>query len=466
VSALSFTLLLRLADGYRPALCGPEAWIDWRHAASLVPQSPYGEPGDEPPYKRYPADRQYFAPQVREVLFPTRHVPEDCGRWLRRPVGSAILLGSGTEAELELSIDLLEIVRVRITPHIAFGIAHVSVTGEPTPEQMLTCARVLSTRYRPSEREEPYFATAAGSTLSVLGGTAPLSSLTAELFGSAHDTVALRAYLFCAVQMPIEQGDEQRAAWRRALRWAAQRRTEQGDEQRAAWRRALAQGYALERAQETIARDPERDKRRTERLGPHELTLFGRSAAVTYREEPPSVLRNVRSYWAESVLYALIQHAHIEHYTQRLSELGGAPLSKPVDELFTQWLAFRNVLWWHHASFTTDVPNRLLRQAHRGLETDALYAELEGSFSTYVDARRHRSEDVEAGALRALQVYGAGFAIVGTAGAVMQVAGEQYLDTTTERAVAIAGLLILGVLTVLAAWLWLSHRDRQAERAG
>lgn len=442
VPALAFTLLLRLPDRHQPPLSGNEAWLDWRYAASLVPQSRYGDPSDDPPYKRYPGTRHYFASQVQETLFPTRATPGESGRWLRKPADWSVALGSESVPEHELAVDLLEVVRVRLRPHVTFGIIHLSLRGEATADEMLDCSRMLATRYRPSPIEKPLVATVMGSGQSVLHGNDPLRALAAALFGAAHESVALRAYLFAAAQVPADVADEDLAAWRRAL----------------------GQGHPLDRAREAVARNPERDERRTERFGRSAATFFGRSAALTFREDTTGSLRNVRSYWSETVLFALIQHAYIEDYARRLSELGGSPLSRDVDELSIEWLAFRNVLWWQHPSFTTDIPNKLLRHSHRGLETGALYAELASSFSTYVEARRHRADESEAKALRALQIYGAGFAVVGTSASVMQVAGEEYLRSPAAVAGAVLGLIVVGMTAILVATFWLARRDRLADR--
>jgi hypothetical protein len=424
---LAFTLMLRLPDGYEPPRDAGR-WADWRDAASLVPQAEYGDPHDEPPFKRYPGTREYFSAPAQETLFPERDLSGRSGRWLRRPQDWSVALVPDGAGETELGVDLLEIVRVRLAPQVSFGIAHLSVDADLDADRMLATSRALATRYRPADRDTPRLVVFDGAERRQLAGSQPLHRLTAALFGDAHEFVAPRAYIFAAAQVPAEVDTVQLAAWRRAL----------------------GQGYGLARAAEAYERDPERDRRRTERFGPTEATFFGRSAALTFRDEPSVSLRNIRSYWSETVLLGLIQHAYVEHYAARLSELGGLPLSSQVEGLYGEWLAFRNVLWWQHASFTTDVANRLLRHTHNGLDTRALYGELERSFSTYVEVRRHRAQEVESRALRALQVYGAAFAAVGSAAAIMQVAGEEYLDALAAQVAAVLSLVALGML---AAWL-------------
>jgi hypothetical protein len=170
VVVLAFTLLLRLPNGYGPKLSGEEEWLDWRDASPVVPQSVYGDPTDEPPSKRYPGSREYFAPHVQETLFPTRGTRANSGRWVRRPEGWSVALGSGVEVEHELSVDLLEMVRVRLTPQVTFGIAHLTLSGEATSQDMLVCARMLATRYRPSRADSPLLGLAVGSRVTAIHG--------------------------------------------------------------------------------------------------------------------------------------------------------------------------------------------------------------------------------------------------------------------------------------------------------
>jgi hypothetical protein len=173
-------------------------------------------------------------------------------------------------------------------------------------------------------------------------------------------------------------------------------------------------------------------------------------------------LRNVRSYWAETVLFALIQHAYIETYAIELSGLGGKPLGPAIDDLFERWLAFRNILWWQHPSFTTPVPRRILRRAQSELKTEPLYDDLATGFATYVDARRHRAENAESRALRALQIYGAAFAVVSTFAAVMQVLGEDYMDTAEEQIGYVLMLVLVGLVVILGVTYWIRRRERRA----
>jgi len=439
MSPLSFTLLVRLPDGHRPQDPG---WIDWRDAERLVPQAVYGDPHDAPPYKRYPGTRDYFAPQVEGTLFPPPGSPSaGSGRWIRRPVSWWVAVGPGSQPTYELAVDLLEIVRVELRPHIVYGVAHLNLVGPAHADDMLDCSSALMTRYRATDADAPSFELReAGSATQRLAGNSPLASLTKALFGGAHSNVGEQAYAFVAAPIPdgVPQGDV------------------------AAWRRALAQGGGLAKAKATLKREPDHDDHRMVRFGSTLATFFGRTAVHTYDEDSSTALRNIRSYWAETVLFALIQHAYIETYAIELARLGGDPLRPEIDDLFVRWLAFRNVLWWQHPSFTTPVPRQILRRAQNELETELLYEDLATGFATYVEARRHRAEDAESRALRSLQTYGAAFAVVSTSAAVMQVLGEDYVDTAEEQIGYVVTLLLVGLFVIVRVPHWIRRREKGA----
>jgi hypothetical protein len=438
MSALSFTLLFRLPDGHRPQ--GSE-WIDWQFGERIVPQSVYGDPHDEPPYKRYPGSHHYFAPQVEQTLFPRPTDPaEESGRWIRRPVSWWLAVGPGHTPTYELAVELLEIVRVELAPHVAYGVAHLNLVGHSCMDDMLGSARALMTRYRATDADAPSFELRTGSDAQPLLGNAPLASVAQALFGGAHPNVGRQGYAFVAAQIPEDLPEEDVAPWRRAL----------------------GQGGSLDDARATLEERPAHDEHRMVRLGPTLATFYGRTAVCTYQGDRSAALRNVRSYWAETVLFALIQHAHIETYAIELGRLGGEPLGPAIDELFVRWLAFRNILWWQHPSFTTPEPRKILPRARDELKTEPLYEDLATAFATYVEARRHRAEDTESRALRALQVYGAAFAVVSTIAAVMQVLGESYVDTANEQigyALMLSGVALAVILVVT---LWIRRREKNA----
>lgn len=426
---LAFTLLARLPDGF-PAPEHP--WHRWDNPSPLLAIRTDGSSVQ----KRYPGARRYFAQQVERVLFPPVPVAdEDQGRWVRQPIADSLELEQEGGGRIILSIDLLEVVRVALSPGVTFGIMHLSGDNTDSLDQRLLAAELLATRYR-WEQDIPSFTLMRGGVRAPLGGNEPLRSLATELFGDAHPELMNTMHIVVAAQLPDEivEADE------------------------AIFRRAVGRGQAMAQAREALVEKPDRDAARTRQIGAATVTFFGRSMCATHREEPLPWLYNVRSYWSEATLFALIQQAYLESYAEQLGRLGGEPLAQPVDELFVEWLSFRNVLWWRELSYTTDVPGRIVEHVHHELNTMSLFHDLERAFATYVEARRHQSTDAERRALRGLQVYGAGFAAVSAASAVLQVAGENYLQS--NRLVVLLSLLALGVVAAAATRWLLVRRDR------
>jgi hypothetical protein len=423
---LAFTLLARLPDGFAP----PEhPWQRWDTPSDLLAID------TSPVQKRYPGARRYFAPQVERVLFPPGPMADkDRGRWVRQPVADSLELQQEGSRRVTLSIELLEVVRVALQPGVTFGVVQLSGIDSDSPDRMLLASELLATRYR-WEPEAPSFTLIRDGVRTPLSGNEPLWSLAAALFGDAHPELMHRVHIVVAARMPdvVVEADE------------------------AIFRRALGRGHRMIDAREALLDEPDRDAARTNQIGAATVTFFGRSTSVTHREEPEPWLYNVRSYWSEAALFALIQQTYLEIYAERLGRLGGEPLAQPVDELFGEWLAFRNVLWWRELSYTTDVPGRIVERVRNELNTLPLFHELERAFATYVEARRHHAENAERAALRGLQVYGAGFAVVSAAAAVLQVAGEGYLAPILPF--VLLALLALGALAAIATRWRLARRE-------
>jgi hypothetical protein len=358
-------------------------------------------------------------------------------RWIRGPVAASLEIGGEHGLpEIVLGIELLEVVRGPLRPDVTFGVVHLSARVPDDGDAMLRCSRLLSTRWRDSASDGPTFAVVSGVARTVLLGHEPLRALAIHLFGDAHPNVMHRAHIFVAARLPpgVALADEP------------------------AWRRAIGRGHTLERAAAMLSEKEQRDDDRTERIGGATATFFGRSTALTHRLQADDWVYNVRSYWSEAVLFALIQQSYLETYAKDLGRMGGDPLSKRVEDLFRDWVAFRNVLWWRELSYRTDMPRRLLVHVHRDLNTDALFGELERAFATYVEARRHRTEDAERAALRGLQVYGAAFAVVSATAAVTQIATAEALGSTRWTVYALA--ITLGAIAALVTRALLRWRER------
>jgi hypothetical protein len=420
---LAFTLILRLANGAN----APQGWSSWSNAGEVLGEPAMTAAETRPPYKRYPLDgHAYFAEHVGKALFPPLDAQHG-GRWLKHPRGLELRLFATDVTTHTLSIDLLEMVKFELPPHLSFGLVHLTFAGTASTQEMLDCAAILHTRYRePSTIEVPRIelAVAGKAGGEPLVGREPLVALARKVFGTAHVGLSRGAWI-CAIGAPPADVEGEHIA---------------------GWRRALARGFTLDRAMHAIARDPERNERQTERLGPFTALVLGRSAAFTTNGPPPAPLYNVRSYWAETLLLAIVQHDYLEGFAVELGELGHDPLGRPVDELYVNWLAFRNVLGWSYLSTSSDVPQRLLKLAHSGLGTEPLREELEHAFATYIAQRQRRSDDAQEASLTALQIYGAVFAAVGTVAATMQVIGDGLFDCWPARLAVLAALVALGAV--------------------
>lgn len=423
--AVAFTLLLRLPDG---ADIPGAPWRSWERSAP-VEAVEAGARAQSPAaaFKRYPgSQRRYFAPQVEHVLFPPSR-DEAGARQVLMPEDLVLELGSADEPEHELSIDLLEIVRAPLPPLVTFGVVHLSAEGFADSDQLLACGKLLGNRFR-YNLEKPLFAVRERGTRTVLSGREPMGVLAQHLFGAAHTNVLHRAHTVAFSNLDSDVA---------------------GDDE-GGWRRALGRGRTLEDAKRDLEELAERDELRTERIGATEATFFALATSITMRARSSGTwLFSVRSYWSEAVLFALFQQSYLESYAERLAGLGGQPLGDEIDELFDEWMAFRNTMWWRELSYTTDIPRRIAAQVHDQLSTRLLFDELDGAFATYVDARRHRTEDAERSAIRSVQIVGAGFAVISAASAVMQVAGEDYV--AHHRALVVIGLLVLGGAAMLVA---------------
>jgi hypothetical protein len=437
---LAFTVILRLQDGAD----APYGWVSWTNSRGLLGDAAGDGSETHEPYKRYPVDgHMYFVDHVGRALFP----PADRmpgGRWLRRPSGLELRLGPHDVATHRLSIELLEIVRFELHPYVTFGLVHLSFAGVPSAQDMIECSRVFDRRFRETATvDEPRLELAQlGAAIGQpLDGREPLVALATQIFGSAHAKVSHRAWICAIAERPSEiQGDSV-----------------------SPWRRAVGRGLTLDEARDAIERNPDRNKRQTLQLGPFTGMVFGRSASFTHDGVPLAVY-NVRSYWAEVLLFAIVQHEYLEGFAAELGELGPDPLGRQVDDIYVRWLAFRNVLGWSYLSDRADVPQRLLAAARPGLGMEPLHGELEQSFRTYVAQRQRLSDDAQEAALASIQVYGAVFAAVGTVAATLQIIGDGLFDCWLARIAIVAVLATLGACVYRFMRRRVTPRPRQAPR--
>ncbi|MFN8203592.1 MAG: hypothetical protein U0S48_13560 [Solirubrobacteraceae bacterium] len=434
MAALAFTILVRLPDGYAPG----SGWDNWRAACIRA-----GGLGSEIADKRYPGGRDYFAPQVERVLFPGGPTRGDAERWVQQPLALDIELANALTTYV-LAVDLLEIVRTALAPGVTFGLAHLSANGVEGRDAMVDCAQAIAKRWRWDDADPPKIALRRDSEVTPLLGHEPLRLIADRLFGAAHPHTMHRAHVFVLARVPSEVSLAEESIWRRAV----------------------GRGQSETRAEQALRADQGREHARTEAIGGARASFYELSSLVSYREDSsPGWMYTARSYWCECVLYGLLQQSFLETLAADLAQLGRRPMhDRAIDVLFERWVAFLNVLWWRELSYTGDVPGRILRHVHREMSTDSLFDDLRLAFSTYVDARRHRTSDAAQAALRGLQVYGAAFAVIGTAATVAQVWGERYLATNLGRLVMVVGLLALGIAAAVVISAMLDRRERRVDQ--
>jgi hypothetical protein len=341
-------------------------------------------------------------------------------------------------------VDLLETVRVALRPHHAYGLIHLSSSARLRLDEVLACTAILQRRFNPPLSPQVSLEVRRGAERFPVAGAWPLAALATQLFGSAHDDASHRAWVGGIARTPDDVTPDDEAAWRRAL--------------------ALG-NLALPWSRQAVARDPEAAHRRTLYVAAQEAVIHGRGGAFTTRlKEVRGLVYNVRSYWLETVLFGIIRHDYVEAFAVELGELGGDPLSDAVDDLYLQWLRFRNTLAWTHLSTTRDVPQELLGRVEAALGTPRLLREMEESFNTYVAQRDRISAEQQSRSLNALQVYGATFAAVSTIAAGLQTAGEGLIDRASERATVALLLALLGFAVFLATRRFANRRPGEQRR--
>ena len=446
-------LVVRLAD---PAPGDMQLrWHRWQEAEG---QPKHGlsadaarRPDEVPPHKNLPTGEwPYYTTHVERILFPrdpvvsTAHGRAD--RWLCCPDDLRLGLGRSRSGIRWARIDLLE----RLTPPVSsrsVGLIHLSLPADTSfrdDEATLRWAVDLRTAFRTSPFTRALQFLLAGELGDrSLRDARPLRALVEALFGDPADDLERRFYTILLATEPnfartADADSETRLrGWRRALARNSS---------------AVIKGIAAERA------DPEKAGRLTLPVGPFTAVVLGRSTALS---GPARLLngvtaRNFRSYWSESLVFALLQHDQLERIAERLAALGVDPTSPSLDDLHDQWLAFRNVLWWSQLSTRADVPQDLVRLIRMELGTERLFGDLDGDFAAYIERRRRRLDDAQSRALSNLQVYGASVATTGTVAASLALVGPEGLALAVLIGLMIgagvaASLVVHGQLASAAA---------------
>jgi len=415
-------LVVRLDSDTPPK--GELCWHRWDRA---IGAQEHGLPADigigsnstsKAPFKRMPKEGGwgYFNSHVERVLFPP--ASETGARWLCCP--DEVFVEFAEKAggpRRRAQIDLLERVTSPIDGGSTLGLIHLTLcpANDPKAPTTLRWARAITSLFRqPYERFELNLLR-KGERFD-LAVRNPIRELVEDLFGDPNPELERSLYTVLMARCPPECEDVQHERdWRRAL---AKRRNK----------------AAPPRPDES-----ERETRQTIQLAGATGLLLGRSAAFTLREPiDGEYARNLRSYWAESIVFSLMQQNGLEEFQRRLAAIGD-PLNPAVQPLRRDWLRFRNLLWWSQLSDSREIPQQILARVRNELGTERFFTDLEGDLATY-------SEQQQAAALANLQIYGAPFVVFGT---LITAIG---LFDVTKRLLAV--LIVASFLTAIFAMLF------------
>jgi hypothetical protein len=359
---------------------------------------------------------------------------------------------SGRPRTQRVSLDLLEVFETHLGPPVRFGLIHLSSNDYAVRDDteridaIRTVARRLSTpfltRREVEARDFETVLSEDGYELDLQrpfgprGSISPIGSLCDAFGWTIAETWRSRGAYPVTIVGPAPSGSS---------------RGEDGDAEDASLLAfSLAQPSRRERAHENF---------RVAQVGPFAacVGLHG-SAFVDVRTARSGDTRslgdlgpsNLRSYWGESLLLAVVQQELLEAFGERLAALGHDPTAPAVGELFGEWLTFRNVLWWSSPSVAATPPRELVAHYRAALGSDELFAELDGDFDRYVTESRRRSDEVQAHALDNLQVYGAGIAVIGSLATLVAfvVGTDGNPLALTGAAIAIVACGLLAALSV------------------
>jgi hypothetical protein len=384
-------------------------WHRWYEAIDAGAYSlQAGRADATPPYKQLPAPSrtQYFAPHVQRLLFPEPQSSSKIGasseRWLCCPKDIWLDVGRKQGDHRRARIELLERLSIPRARSGSIGLIHLALQSETSGDPNGTSTWATDVRKTFPRWGKPQFVLTGELGDHVLDGRRPYKDLVTQLFGDPDDEIERHLCAIFFAKEPVTVPTEQR---------------DRGVDL-AAWRHALAYGSLRDTDHDTEEEQPDSQEATAQHasLGLVQVVIVGRNAAFT---TPNNLLngeavRNFRSYWSESLIFALLQHDRLEHLAGRLADLGFDPSTESLDQLYDEWLAFRNIFWWSQPSTTTNVPQTLVQLLRAEYGTERLFADLEADFATYAARRRWRMEDDQAHALANLQIYGAAVAVSGS----------------------------------------------------
>lgn len=402
---------------------GGLCWHSWEKSSGAQPNGLPHRWQDEP-FKSLPqsGDWHYFNEHVERLLFPKEGTGS---RWMCCPKNLYLEYREDAGGPVrEASVDLLERITTPLEPKQTYGLIHLSllpsrVAGAP---DTLRWGRGVCATFRHGGQRFELDLVDGDRTTSLADGR-PLRALVDHLFGDPAPSLERSFYSIYMAQCPSEilsESDE-----------PAQRE----------WRRALAQRRVAMRPPDQRGGDEDREERQTLRIsnGVNALVL-GRGAVISLDSSIGiSFARNFRTYWAESIIFGLLQQYALEEFQQRLASFGG-DINPRIGHLRENWLKFRNILWWSQLSGSSEIPQELLTRLRNEQGTERLFSDLEGDLATY-------SEHQHQNALANLQIYGSAIVAFGPLAAIISLLGATgFLLAVLLGAAVLIALVVLLVV--------------------
>jgi hypothetical protein len=433
----ALALLIVRLDSDQPAN-GDLCWHPWDRAAGAEPhglsEAARDNPAKTAPFKRYPGDDDwpYFNAHVGQLLFPPGN--KRGARWVCCPEDLYLDLHQRGKQPRRAHIDLLERLTTPLQPGCTFGLIHLSLqpTADPEAPDSLWWAWAIRSILRHTNEPSRVVLSHGGEKVE-LEDKRSVRALVGELFGDPHRYLEQSLYTVLMAQRPddFSHPDEEKE-WRRAL---AKRR---GTAKKTGW----------------SERDEKKEDRQTVRFAGATGLILGNCTAFTLPGPVGGMYaRNLRSYWAESIVFGLVQQECLEDFQGRLAEVGD-PLKPEIEDLHRDWLSFRNLIWWSQLSTSTDVPQEIVSRLRNELGTERLFTDLEGDLATYSEQQHRVVEDEQAAALANLQVYGSGLVVLSTLATI--------IGLVEARGAVLASLVAAAFVISVAVSLFVRAQLRRA----
>jgi hypothetical protein len=429
-------IVVRLSSAEPPS--GALAWHACGDAAGASPHGLSAEASTNPrfhaPFRSYEnGDSVYFSPHVTRVL-----CPQDGSRRVCCPDDLQLEIAHNGGPARTARIELVERITSPLDLGGNFGLIHLSLRPseeEEAPDTLSWASALRTTYLKPTNKLRLHLVDQGEKTELE---DRPLRRLAEELFGDPH--LDLERHFYTALMASYPAGAQ-------FLKPALKQE----------WRHALAiRSYELsEKRKNPYELKKEADQ--TIRIADADVLVLRNCTVLATLEPIGGMAANYfRAYWAESLVFGLLQQAYMERFQARLAELGALPHrggNHKLESLHDSWLAFRNTLWWSQPSSSADPPRELLTLLRRAQGTDLLFRDLEEDMATYSDLHHREIEDRQARALNNLQVYGSGAAVLST----LATAGALFDFTQRGAATFVVLAATASIVVALLVYLALRH---------